>query len=115
MCLRPIKVVKRDGREEDFVPEKIVVSVLKAGGTPEAARKAAIVVTARLLEEGRESVTTKEITKMVLDMLRRENREWFDNWVIYDRVVKRRRTDVEVGAPGGGPRPPAPPGAPSPP
>lgn len=36
-----VKVVKRDGGEEDFVPEKIVVSCLKSGATPEAARKMA--------------------------------------------------------------------------
>ncbi|MEM4034218.1 MAG: ATPase, partial [Sulfolobales archaeon] len=33
-----VKVVKRDGREEEFIPEKIVVSVLKTGAPVDIAR-----------------------------------------------------------------------------
>ena len=33
-----IKVKKRDGRKEQFVPEKIVVSAIKSGAPPDFAR-----------------------------------------------------------------------------
>jgi transcriptional repressor NrdR len=33
-----VKVLKRDGREEEFIPEKIVVSILKAGAPVDVAR-----------------------------------------------------------------------------
>ncbi len=89
-------VVKRDGREEEFIPEKIVVSCLKAGATPEAARKIAKIVEGRLLDRGVSKVTAKELTKMILELLKRENEEWYVNWIIFDRAVKRRRTEKEL-------------------
>jgi 2-phosphoglycerate kinase len=91
-----VKVRKRDGRLEEFVPEKLVVSALKAGATPEAARKIALIVTARVLEEGKEEVSAKELTRMMLELLRRENEEWYRNWIVFDRAVKRRRTEEEL-------------------
>lgn len=45
-----ITVLKRDGRQEEFVPEKIVVSCIKAEATPDVARKIVKIVEARLLE-----------------------------------------------------------------
>jgi transcriptional repressor NrdR len=46
-----IVVIKRDGSKEEFIPEKIVVSCLKAGATLEVARKIAKIVEAKLLEQ----------------------------------------------------------------
>ncbi|RLF19380.1 MAG: ATPase [Thermoprotei archaeon] len=91
-----ITVVKRDGRKEEFIPEKIVVSCLKAGATPEAARKIAKIIEGRLLEKGVSEVTAKELTKMILELLKKENEEWYKNWIIFDRAVKRRRTEEEL-------------------
>ena len=91
-----IVVVKRDGRREPFIPEKLVVSALKAGATPEAARKIALIVTARVLEKGVKEVTAKELTRWMLELLKKENEEWYHNWIVFDRAVKRRRTEEEV-------------------
>ena len=91
-----IRVVKRDGREEELMPEKIVVSCLKAGATLEASREIALIVTARLLDAGRERVTAKELTREILSELRRRNEEWYRNWILFDRAVKRRRTEREL-------------------
>ena len=44
------KVVKRNGRVEQFVPEKLVVSVLKVGVPLNVARKIAKDVQAKLKE-----------------------------------------------------------------
>jgi len=92
----PITVVKRDGRREVFIPEKIVVSCLKSGATPEVSRKIAKIIEARLLESEREEVSAKELTRWILELLRKENEEWFRNWIIFDRAVKRRKTEEEI-------------------
>ncbi|RLE55790.1 MAG: ATPase [Thermoprotei archaeon] len=91
-----IKVVKRDGREEEFIPEKVVVSCLKAGAPVDVARKIAKIIEGRLLESGRDTVTAKELTKWILELLRKENEEWYRNWILFDRAVKRRRTEEEL-------------------
>ena len=91
-----ITVVKRDGSKEEFVPEKIVVSCLKSGATVEAARKIAKIVEAKLLEKGASEVSAKELTRMILELLKKENEEWYRNWIVFDRAVKRRRTEEEL-------------------
>jgi len=92
-----IQVIKRDGRREEFIPEKIVVSCIKAGATSDAARKIAKIIEARLLESGAREVSAKDLTRMVLELLKKENEEWFKNWIIFDKAVKRRKTEEEVG------------------
>jgi transcriptional regulator NrdR family protein len=91
-------VVKRDGRREEFIPEKIVVSCLKSGASIDVARKIAKIVEGRILDSGMAEVSAKELTKMVLDLLRKENEEWYRNWILFDRAVKRRATEEELKA-----------------
>jgi len=94
--LPQIRVVKRSGAKEDLIPEKIVVSCLKAGATVDVARKIAKIVEAKLLESNVKEVSAKDLTKMILELLKRENEEWYRNWIIFDRAVKRRRTEEEL-------------------
>ncbi|MFZ8855269.1 MAG: ATP cone domain-containing protein [Thermofilaceae archaeon] len=91
-----IIVVKRDGSREEFAPEKIVVSCLKAGATLEAARRIAKIVEGDLLRRRVQEVTTKELMREVLSLLKEENEEWYRNWIIFDRAVKRRATEKEI-------------------
>jgi len=91
-----IAVIKRDGSKEEFIPEKIVVSCLKAGATLEVARKIAKIVEAKLLEQNVKEVTAKDLTRMILELLRKENEEWYRNWIVFDRAIKRRRTEEEL-------------------
>lgn len=91
----PVKVIKRDGRIEEFIPEKIVVSILKAGAPPEVARKIARKIECAF-DDGPESVTTVELTKFILGELKRLNEEWYRNWIAYDRSVKGRDTEREL-------------------
>lgn len=91
-----IYVVKRDGRKEEFAYEKIVVSCLKAGATLEAARKIAKIVEGRLLDQGVKEVSARELTRIVLDLLKRENEEWYRNWIVFDAAVKKRKTEHEL-------------------
>jgi transcriptional repressor NrdR len=95
--LTTIYVIKRDGSREEFAYEKVVVSCLKSGATLDAARKIAKIVEAEILKSGKNEVTAKELTRMVLDLLRKENEEWYRNWIIFDRAVKRRKTEEELG------------------
>lgn len=92
-----IYVVKRDGSREEFAYEKVVVSCLKSGATLDAARKIAKIVEAEILKSGKNEITAKELTRMVLELLRKENEEWYRNWIIFDRAVKRRKTEEELG------------------
>ena len=92
-----IYVVKRDGSREEFAYEKVVVSCLKSGATLDAARKIAKIVEAEILKSGKNEITAKELTRMVLELLRNENEEWYRNWIIFDRAVKRRKTEEELG------------------
>jgi len=94
-----ITVVKRNGSKEEFVPEKIVVSCLKSGATVEAARKIAKIVEAKLLEKEASEVSAKELTRMILELLKKESEEWYRNWIVFDRAVKRRRTEEELAEP----------------
>jgi transcriptional repressor NrdR len=91
-----VKVVKRDGSEEDFVPEKIVVSCLKSGATPEAARKITKIIEGRILEKGLDKMNALDLTKWVLELLKKENEEWYRNWIIFDKAVKRQDTEKEL-------------------
>jgi hypothetical protein len=33
---------------------------------------------------------------MILELLKKENEEWYKNWIIFDRAVKRRKTEEEL-------------------
>ena len=89
-----VKVVKRDCKEEEFIPEKIVVSILKAGAHVDVARRIAKKVECMVME--RETVTAKELTRYILAELKKVNEEWYRNWIVFDQAVKRRRTEEEL-------------------
>ncbi|MBS7642253.1 MAG: ATP cone domain-containing protein [Candidatus Bathyarchaeia archaeon] len=93
-----ITVVKRDGRREEFIPEKIVVSCLKSGASLDSARKIAKIVEGRILDRGLTEISARELTRMVLDLLKKENEEWYRNWIVFDRAVKKRATEEEIKA-----------------
>jgi transcriptional regulator NrdR family protein len=92
----PITVIKRDGSKEEFIPEKIVVSCLKAGASSEVARKIAKIIEGRLLEQNISQISAKDLTRMILELLKKENEEWYRNWIVFDRAIKRRKTEEEI-------------------
>ncbi|HID16736.1 TPA: ATPase [Candidatus Bathyarchaeota archaeon] len=83
-------VIKRSGETEGFIPEKIVVSCIKSGATPDVAREIAKEVESAIPEK----VESKEIRRIVLEALERRNLKWVENWRAYDRNVKGRRENV---------------------
>jgi len=89
-------VVKRDGTEEPFIIEKVVVSILKAGAPIDKAREIARSVECTFANV--DKVTARDLTKAILTELRKANEEWYRNWVVFDRAVKRRATEKELEA-----------------
>ena len=48
------------------------------------------------MEKGASEVSAKELTRMILELLKKENEEWYKNWIVFDRAVKRRKTEEEL-------------------
>ena len=81
-----VVIKKRDGRKEQFVPEKIIVSAIKSGAPPDYART----IAQDIEMNTKDGATTQEIKAKVLSMLKSKNPEWERNWVVYDTAVKKR-------------------------
>ena len=81
-----VKVVKRNGTVEGFIPEKIVVSCVKAGVPVSIAREIAAFVEAKMKVE----TSTAEIRRFVLWLLQQKNPEWEKNWLKYEETIKKR-------------------------
>ncbi len=84
------KVIKRRGTVEEYAVEKLVTSMLKAGADLKTAREIARRIEEELAEK--EEVRSEELRSRVLELLKERNREWYENWVVYDRAVKKRAT-----------------------
>lgn len=83
-----MKVRRRNGNEEDFVREKIVVAVVKAGGKVDMARALAQEVESALAESP--VVTAEQIRTEVLNRLRSRDSKTYDGWIAYDNQKKGR-------------------------
>ncbi|MEM0454007.1 MAG: ATPase [Sulfolobales archaeon] len=91
-----VKVTKRNGLEEEFIPEKVVVSVLKTGAPIDVARKIAKIIEGRIYEKELEKIEAKELTKWILELLRKFNEDWYKAWIVFDKYIKKRETEKEV-------------------
>jgi len=81
------KVIKQDSRKEIFIPEKIIVSALKAGAKPESARKAAIYIEGTIGDE----TDTSEIKRIVFEKLSKNYPDLKRNWLNYEKIKKTLR------------------------
>ncbi|MFH1013828.1 MAG: ATP cone domain-containing protein [Thermoplasmatota archaeon] len=81
----PKKVIKKDGRTEPFIKEKIVVSAVKTGANIEVARK----IADKIEKHPKEHVRTTWVRKQVLDELKLHNPDWPKRWYNYDKNIKR--------------------------
>jgi len=80
-------VIKRNGRTEEFIPEKIIVSIIKVGAPADLARQIAKDIQARTRAE---KISTAEIRRIVLEDLRKSKPLLEQDWLIYERAVKKR-------------------------
>lgn len=85
-----VDVVKADGRREPFVREKVIVSALKSGAPVEDARAIGEAIE-RVAHDG---MPTGEIRRRVLEQFHDRNPEWEENWILYDRAVKKRAAAI---------------------
>jgi transcriptional regulator NrdR family protein len=81
----PKTVIKKDGRKEPFIKEKIVVSTVKTGASLELARD----IAEKIEEHPKDEIKTLWIRKQVSDELKFHNQEWLKRWYSYDKNVKR--------------------------
>ena len=83
-----MKVLKINGRSEEYIPEKLVASIVKAGAPAEIAREIA-----RRAEEKFSAVPevkSHEIREFALSELKEKHAEAYENWRSYERLVKKR-------------------------
>ena len=81
----PKNVIKKDGRIEPFIKEKIVVSAVKTGANVEVARK----IADNIEKNPKEDIQSSWIRKKVLDELELHNPDWLKRWYNYDKNIKR--------------------------
>ena len=81
----PQRVIKKDGRKEDFIQEKIVVSALKTGASVDVAR----IIADKIQKETNKEISTTKIRESVLHELHKHNPEWSKRWISYDKGIKR--------------------------
>jgi transcriptional regulator NrdR family protein len=79
------KVIKKDGKTEPFIKEKIVVSAIKTGAPADVARS----IADKIEKHPDENIKTIWIRKQVLDELHVHNPEWPKRWYNYDKNLKR--------------------------
>jgi hypothetical protein len=41
-------------------------------------------------------VNALDLTKWILEFLKKENEEWYRNWIIFDKAIKKRDTEREL-------------------
>ena len=85
MIIMAKKVIKRDGRKEDFIKEKIIVSAVKTGAPVDVARQ----IADKIERHPENEVKTSWIRKHVLGELKVHNPDWPKRWFNYDKGVKR--------------------------
>ena len=82
-----MEVTKRDGSTEAFMPEKVVVSAVKAGAPYETARD----IASSLSKSSESTMKSTEIREYVLSELRtRKAAKAADSWEAYDRTHKEK-------------------------
>ena len=83
----PKTVIKKSGKKEPFIKEKIVTSAVKAGAPVEIARK----IADKIEKHPEESIKTLWVRKQVLDELKCHSPEWPKRWINFDKNIKRLR------------------------
>ncbi|MCE4607290.1 MAG: ATPase [Desulfurococcales archaeon] len=88
------RVRKRDGRVEEYIPEKLVVSLIKNGLSPSAARAIENEIRGEIADK--HTVSSIELAYHALSRVRKQGETLYQSWIYYDINHKRRRTDYEI-------------------
>ena len=81
----PKTVIKKDGRKEPFIKEKIVVSAVKSGAPIDIARD----IARKIEKHPEETIKTAWVRTRVVHELQVHNPEWPKRFASYDKNVKR--------------------------
>ena len=81
----PKRVIKKDGRKEPFIKEKIIVSAVKTGASVDVARG----IANEIDKHPEDNIKTIWIRKQVLEKLELHNPDWPKKWYNYDKNIKR--------------------------
>lgn len=81
----PQNVIKKDGRIEPFIKEKIVISAVKTGADVKIARE----IAEKVEKHPEENIRTSFIRQYVLKELEKHNPDWPKRWYSYDKNIKR--------------------------
>jgi len=83
-------VIKKDGRKELFIKEKIVVSAVKTGAPLNIARD----IADKIESHPKNELKTLWIRKHIIDELKLHNPDWPKRYINYDKSVKRLYKNV---------------------
>ena len=89
-----MRVRKRDGGEEEFIREKIVIAIVNAGGKLDLARTVAQEVETAMSRNS--MVTTEQINIEVLNKLKSRDTRTFNRWVQYIMQTQKTPKDIDV-------------------
>jgi hypothetical protein len=89
-----MRVRKRDGGEEEFIREKIVIAIVNAGGKLDLARTVAQEVETAMSRNS--MVTTEQINIEVLNKLKSKDTRTFNRWVQYIMQTQKTPKDIDV-------------------
>jgi len=78
-----MQVIKKDGKTEEFVKEKITVSLVKNGLDVDTARKIADSIEAKFISK--DSIASSEIRAEVLNALQSNNMSQYNKWLEYEK------------------------------
>ncbi|MEM0016918.1 MAG: ATP cone domain-containing protein [Candidatus Korarchaeum sp.] len=81
-----MRVMKRDGREEDFSKMKIVAALIKSGSSIELADE--IASECENLFKDRSIVESSEMREFILNRLRERDPRSYENWLRFDSRTK---------------------------
>jgi transcriptional regulator NrdR family protein len=82
-----MRVKRKNGNEEEFIREKIVVAIVKAGGNTEGARRIAQEVESSLATSP--TITTEQIRTEVLNRLKERDAKAYQGWLDYETQNRR--------------------------
>ena len=83
-------VIKKDGRKELFIKEKIVVSAVKTGAPLNIARD----IADKIESHPKNELKTLWIRNHIVDELTLHNPDWPKRYINYDKSVKRLYKNV---------------------
>jgi hypothetical protein len=87
-----VKVIKRSGKEEEFLEDKIYNSLINAGASEEVAKQIVKELKDWIKTEGFGKISTDDIRRFVFNRLRVLEPDVLESWQFYDRIFKGRIT-----------------------